>query len=612
MSYSNSFPQQRPSLNLVFNGGSDQLDSRISFSRADTPPTYSAPSGVHFWSNEKHLSTENLIPYSNDLSQSVWTKRNLTVPATNIVAPDGTSSASSLLETSATSTHDFYEEFSAVSGTSYTFTLYAKANGRDTLQVKPQATSTIASVVFDLTAVTSTVISGSADSHSITAIGSTGWYKLQLTVTATASGTGFLQTYFRVGGVTSYAGDATKGAYIWGCQVSSTGETFLNATSGSIHREFASTLKSVANAGDPRFEYDPTDGQSAAGSPLGLLIEAQATNLQRYGSAFASWNNFPNITVTSNAAVAPNGLLEADLVVASSTPASTYVYDNSTSIVSGTTYTASTYIKSAGQRYVQLLGGSGSFHSDRFATFDLQTGSVDTNGGVTASAVSVGNGWWRIEMSILATGTSTAGIAITFVDSATSSYLPTFTGNDYDGFLLWGFQLETGSSASSLANSGTSSSGVTRAADSCSVALSDVGITSGQDLTAIVEGEAAEQAGRALIGFDDGSSSNYARILRHSNNNYTFDVRTNAVSQALITLGSSSSDTNFAFRVENNNIGASAGGSSVTTDTSATIGLMTTMQIGNAYWGGEANGTISRVAIYSEPLADANLTALSS
>ena len=213
-------------------------------------------------------------------------------------------------------------------------------------------------------------------------------------------------------------------------------------------------------------------------------------------------------------------------------------------------------------------------------------------------------------MTMTATATGSGSAFLALANSATASRSPSFTGDDYSGVLIWGFQLETGSSASSLANSGTSSSGVTRAADSCSVALSDVGIANGQDLTAVVEGVTAAIAGAALIGFDDGSSSNYARITSPSSGNYTFDVRTNAVSQAVITLGSSA--TKFAFRVENNNIGASAGGSSVTTDTSATIGLMTTMQIGNAYWGNAANGTISRVSIYSEPLSDTNLTALTS
>jgi len=607
MSYSNSFPTQRPSLNLVFNGGSDQLDSRISFSRADTPPTYAAPSAVHYWSNEKALNSENLLPYSNDLSG--WSSSTTTTPSTNNLAPDGTNTATAVIENTATSGHNRYKSFSSVSGTNYTFLTFAKASGRTRFQVVAQATTSIANVEFDLTAVTSTVISGSAVSHSIMAVGSTGYYKCEVTVTATGTGS---NAYHQVNlldatGASSYTGDGTSGLFLWGMQVSSTGETVLNATSGSIHREFASTLKSVTNAGDPRFEYDPTDGQS-----VGLLIESSASNLQRYGSAFASWNYKIGSGLTANAGIAPNGELEATLWTATSSSSNHYLNDNFLSVTSGTTYTSSVYVKDAGQRYVQIAGGASYFGTGQYATFDLQTGSVDANG-VTASAVSVGNGWWRIQATMTATATGAGMGFLILADSATSTRVPAFTADDYSGVLIFGYQQEEGSSASSLVNTGSQNSALTRAADSCSVALSDVGITSGQDLTAVVEGDAAEIAGAALIGFDDGSSSNYARILRHhSNNNYTFDVRTNASSQAVITLNSSSTANEFAFRLEQNNIGASAGGSAVTTDTSATLGLMTTMQIGNAYWGTQANGAISRVSIYSAPLTDTNLTALSS
>lgn len=607
MSISNSYPTQRPVFS--FNADAGKLDSRISFSRADTPPTYAAPSAVHYWSNEKHLSSENLLPYSNDLSQSVWTKRNLTVPATNIVAPDGTSSASSLLETSATSTHDFYEEFSAVSGTSYTFTLYAKANGRDTLHVSPQATSTIASVVFDLTAVTSTVISGSADSHSITAIGSTGWYKLQLTVTATASGTGFLQTYFRVGGVTSYAGDATKGAYIWGCQVSSTGETFLNATSGSIHRSFAPTLKSVTNAGDPRFEYDPaSDGQSV-GTALGLLVESSASNLQRYGSKFESWVGGSLAEVYADSAIAPNGQLEARLAVPLNAAGAKFLLDNTVSSYAGNTYTASVYAKSAGHRYVQLGFASGAFGTTKWATFDLEAGSVDANG-VTASAVSVGNGWYRLSVTSAATSSAAHSAFISFVGTATAARNAAHVGDDFSGVLIWGYQYEEGSSASSLVNSGTSSSGVTRAADSCSVDLSQINYSGGEvTLVADTNTSAIDDYRQAASIIDD--SQNQVTLYGNSYNNRLVAILGGGESS---TLSQTSANGISALSFGVNDIAATRNGASPVTDTSQAF---PNVSAGNLKIGGSGssqmlNGTIKRIALFNVALSNVELQSLTS
>lgn len=602
MSYSNSFPTQRPTLNLDF-ANSGKLDSRLSYTRSS--------SGTAF-SSEKHLSSENLLPYSNDLSQSAWTKARVTVASTNNTAPDGTATASSVLEDTSTDSHTFYDNFNCVSGQQYSFVFYLKANGRTIASISPQATATIATVQFDLTAVTSTVLSGSADSHSITAIGTTGWYKCAFTVTATATGTGYSQVNLRdASGNSSYTGDVTKGMFAWGASVSSTGQTVVNQTSGSIHREYAPLLK-TASADEPRFEY-ATDGQSVgSGTALGLLVESQVSNLQRYGSAFASWSNSPNTSISSNAAIAPNGLLEADLVVASSTPASTYVYDNGPSIVSGTTYTASTYIKSSGQRYVQLLGGGSAFPSSQYATFDLQTGSVDANG-VTASASSVGNGWYRIQATFVANATSTAGIAITFVASATSSYLPTFTGNDYDGLLIWGFQLETGSAASSLANSGTSSSGVTRAADSCSVDLSQINY-SGGDTSVIVDIPAGTGNGHLPYLFDLGGS-NVEQIAFYKSSfaaSSSTNWSANAAGNGLSMSGSSASGT-LGLRVSTDNFRADSSNSAAVTDSSITVSPWTSLHLGSTNAGlYQLNGHIKRLSLFNVALSDVELQSLTS
>ena len=502
MSYSSSFPTQRPSLNLVFNGGSDQLDSRISFSRAD-----STPSAVHYWSNEKSLNSENLLPYSNDLSG--WSSSTTTTPSTNNLAPDGTNTATAVIENTATSGHNRYKSFSSVSGTNYTFLTFAKANGRTQFQVVAQATTSIANVKFDLTAVTSAVTSGSAVSHSITAIGSTGWYKCEVTVTATGTGS---NAYHQVNlldasGVASYTGDGSSGLYLWGMQVSSTGETVLNETSGSIHRSFAPTLKSVANSGDPRFEYSPTNGQSVgSGTALGLLIESSASNLQRYGSAFASWANKVGSDLTANAAIAPNGELEATLWTAITSSNYHYLNDSFVSVTSGTTYTASVYAKDAGQRYVQIAGGATNFGFGQYATFDLQTGSVDANG-VTASAESVGNGWWRIQATMTATGSGSSMGLLIMVDSATAARLPVFTADDYSGVLLFGYQFEASSAASSLVDTGSQSSALTRAADSCAVV--DATLFSSGEHTIIWEGDTDPTTGdKRFFALSDGGLDN--------------------------------------------------------------------------------------------------------
>ena len=595
MSYSNSFPQQRPTLNLDF-ANSGKLDSRISYSRSSTATAFS---------NEKHLSSENLLPYSNDLSQSVWTKRNLTVPATNIVAPDGTSSASSLLETTATSTHDFYEEFSAVSGTSYTFTLYAKANGRDTLHVSPQATSTIASVVFDLTAVTSTVISGSADSHSIAAIGSTGWYKLQVTVTATGSGTGFLQTYFRVGGTTSYAGDATKGAYIWGCQVSSTGETVLNATSGQISREFAPTLKTAA-ADAPRFEYSASDGQS-----VGLLIEQQFTQLVQYSEEFdntAQWTG-AGMSIQPNSAPAPDGSLSADLLVEADEVSgnnSHYVrqFVSVAGIAAGQTYTLSIYAKAAGRNHAAIytsIGGAAAV-----GIFSLVDGSVTyNNGNGTWSSQDCGNGWFRLQLTFTTVNANNHSVYFYTAQNATTY---AYTGNGYGSVLLWGANLtQTASSMSYLKAEGSQT---TKSADSCSVDLSQTSYRGGP---VSIVAETPAGAGEGFIPYLfslSGGDQNFYAFKNTTTASASDDWRYQVGGTGTTVSGSAGSDK-IAIRWDTADVKAQFSAGVSSTNSGAVETAFTTLKIGmspaNLY---QLNGNFKRVSLFNVALSDTELAAL--
>ncbi len=513
--YSSTYPTQRPT--FAFDAKAGKLDSRISYSRSS--------SGTAF-SSERHLSSENLLKNSQDYS-SVWANQYITTPTGSQTAPDGSSTAFELTSTSeASAAPTIYQAGINLAATTHTAVVHLKAGTASHGFISIRTSSgnaAYAMVNFSAGTVSNGHFGTVTNSSSTIAALGSDWFKVTLTATTVAATNGFVFIGSSDGTVPASSGYpmwTTSGEtiYAWGAQLSSTNsKVYDSPTTTQIAREYAPLLK-TASAGDPRFEYD-ADGQS-----VGLLIEASASNLQRYGSDFASWSNSANISITPNAAVAPNGLLEADLAVAGPLPISTakYVYDNSPSVASGSTYTASTYIKSAGQRYVQLLGGGSAFPSSQYATFDLQTGSVDANG-VTASASSVGNGWYRIQATFVANATSTAGIAITFVASATSSYLPNFTGNDYDGFLLWGFQLETGSAASSLVDTGTGSSQLSRAADFCSVV--DATLFSSGEHTIIWEGDTENGAPRdkRFFALSDGSFDN--RFVADYDNGTTTRLR---------------------------------------------------------------------------------------
>ena len=504
MSISNSYPTQNPVLNLNFATGSDQfLDSRISYSRSST--------GTYL-SNEKHLSSENLLLQSQDFD-TTWAKSSLNAPTGSQTAPDGTSTAW-LLTTAASGTGSpflFQNPSGAVANNAVcTYVMHIKAGtaSHAYISFRGQSSSSAAWALIDFAAPTSPTTGGSLGSISATsvALGSS-WYRVALTFNTGTVSSGYPYVY--VGASDGTAPDSTgrvtwtysgETLYAWGAQLSSTNsKVYDSPTTTQISREFAPLLKTAA-ANAPRFEY-AADGQS-----VGLLIESSATNLQRYGSAFASWDEIRYTTVTSNSGIAPNGLREADLVVPNSTAIFHYIFDTTAVIANATTYTGSVYVKKAGHRYIQMTASTANFGSNQWATFDLDDGSIDANN-VTASAESVGNGWWRIQATMTSISAGTGGLAITFANTATGPIYPTISGNDFAGVLLWGWQLETGSSASSLVDTGTGGSTATRAADSCAVV--DATLFSSGEHTIIWEGDTDYAPNdKRFFALSDGSMNN--------------------------------------------------------------------------------------------------------
>ena len=616
MSISNSYPTQKAILNLDF-ANSGKLDSRISFSRTDTPATYAAPSAVHYWSNEKHKSSENLLQYSNPIT-SHWSEINTVITTGSVAAPDGTTTASKVLETSATGYHETRETFSCTNAVSHTATFYAKANGRTVIRFLPRTSSgVIANVEFTLSGTGSeSLISGTA-TRSIAAVGSAGgWYKMTVTFAGNATATGDFQINIcESAGTDSYAGDATKGVYIWGCQVSSTGETVFNSTSGSIHREFAPTLKSVTNAGDPRFEYSPADGQSE-----GLLIESQYTQYAHYSEEFdnnGGWAKV-NASIQPNSAVAPDGTLSADLLVeayeASGTNAH-YIQQNTLSSVAvGETYTWTVFAKAAGRSSLAIYSSIGG--ANVMGYWNLTDGSVTTTSGTGLfSSKDCGNGWYRLEMTFTTTTTSGGGNYFYTVNGGVTGY----PGNGYGSVLLWGANLTK--TASSMSYVKAESSTVTKSADSCSVATSS--FYTGGPVTVVGEIAGTGSGYSALFELRDTVSkaagiNDYMMVWKTNAtdtnaSNFSLYIYDKSTLQAGPTISGSGGATTIAARLDTNNVRACADGGTVATDTSAVIpDSLDTLYIGRGYSGYELGSTIKRLAVYNVALSDTELQAITS
>lgn len=168
-------------------------------------------------------SRTNLWTYSGDFANAAWIKVRSSITSNTIVAPDGTLTGDKLIaSTDAGTTHFVRQDVSVTSGTSYTQTIYAKAGEYTQIYMGFDTDNSAfagGSIIFTLTGngIAGTP-SGTLTSNSITPVGN-GWYRCQITATATATATGIFRIQSATGDTNGFTGDGTSGIYIWGAQL---------------------------------------------------------------------------------------------------------------------------------------------------------------------------------------------------------------------------------------------------------------------------------------------------------------------------------------------------------------------------------------------------------
>ena len=162
----------------------------------------------------------NQLLYSEQFDNAAWTKSDVTITANAVVAPDGATTADKLIETVATSIHAAYQQQTPAAGT-YTLSVYAKAAERSWIRIRLGVAAAAYSKYFDLTngAIGSSEGGEGADGSATIESAGNGWYRCSITYTAATALT--IETiYIATADLTSnYAGDITKGLYLWGAQL---------------------------------------------------------------------------------------------------------------------------------------------------------------------------------------------------------------------------------------------------------------------------------------------------------------------------------------------------------------------------------------------------------
>jgi hypothetical protein len=420
------------------------------------------PTALTYTKTQAH----NLVLQSQTF-ETEWANLGSTETANSVAAPDGTTTADTITEDTNASRHGVYQSVTTVTGLVYTYSVYLKAGTATygSLGIRDTGGATGHAILVDLSSgsVVDTEVTGSpASTAYVATVVGNGWVRLSATMAAVST-----STYIEIGisdsaaptwaaQMPSYLG-TSKTIYAWGAQVelaSSSGK-YVATTAAAVYSNF--------------FEL-PREWNSS-GACVGLLCEEARTNLCLRSQEFdnAAWTNNA-LTVTANAATAPDGTATADTLDDASSSGEHRVRQ-SISFTSGTAYTVSCFVKNASRSYIQLFIETAAFPDNCYANFDVATGVVGTKGaGATSSSITdVGNGWYRCVMTATADATAASTVAIKLTDSASATYDNTYTGSNKQVY-AWGMQVEAGAFVTSPIYTGSAS--VTRAADNISLATS--------------------------------------------------------------------------------------------------------------------------------------------
>ncbi len=167
----------------------------------------------------------NLLRHSQTFTNVAWSKLNLTVAGSAAVAPDGTTTASSFLETVTTGVHRVSQSVTVNASDPFAASVHVKANGRTRVGmafVRGSGSFDGFDVSFNLADQSSSGVAnatGTFVSASVVSLDDD-WFRLVALGTIGAFTNGlFIVGVLNDAGTASYAGDITKGIFAWGAML---------------------------------------------------------------------------------------------------------------------------------------------------------------------------------------------------------------------------------------------------------------------------------------------------------------------------------------------------------------------------------------------------------
>lgn len=380
----NNYPVVSPSLFLDF-VYSQGLDPRITFTRASTA-TYTDNAGLINYSPvnsprfDYSASTllpqgllfeeprTNLLLYSSEFDNAVWTKVNCNININSITSPNGNIDADKIIE-STISQSTVREDTTISAGATLTFSIYAKAGERSNirLQFSDLAIANQTMAFFNLSSGTISGLSQTGTSTlgtaSIVPAGN-GWYRCILTgCIDTSSTTARCRiTLSDASNNILYTNDGISGLYIWGAQLETgsavttyvpSTNTFTSRASIASYFDSLGVLQSAA-INTARSNYNPANLTRA---PYLLLEESRTNSVRNSTGAITALNTLPlnwvptgiggiNYTVTGTGT--ESGIPYTDIKISGTPTVNSFagiVFDTTIAGTTGQTWTGSIWAK---------------------------------------------------------------------------------------------------------------------------------------------------------------------------------------------------------------------------------------------------------------------------
>jgi len=299
-------------------------------------------------------------------------------------------------------------------------------------------------------------------------------------------------------------------------------------------------IESVAS-GIPRLDY--LDSGGVVGCPA-LLVEPSAINSCLQSENFLTTWSPNNVTVSGNVTgtTDPSGGNKADQIFETDT-SGIHILAQTMSIVSGTTYAGSVFLKKAegSPDWMQVAYSTTGLAG--FANFNLTSGTVGNVGaGCTGSIVNYGNGWYRCTLIQTANASGDSGGPVIVFTNNTNSITRyvNYTGNTATSIYAWGAQFETGSVATSYIP--TTTAAVTRNADVVVVSGAVSGSIGQTEGTVYAEFQSDAVLDEVFfVSRKSGAGSNKINIIKDSSNLLKVGLVANGT--AIFTFGTSGSVT---------------------------------------------------------------------